>query len=71
VLGEFYIFQSTVAPGYQVFTALYQRDGRRFQEIGSYVGSTLRLTGDQELFPNVKFGLNGRHLIVTTNYVGL
>ncbi|KAK2169681.1 hypothetical protein NP493_1182g00009 [Ridgeia piscesae] len=63
-------FNLSSSPTYGVFTALYQRDGRRFQEVGSYVGSTLRLTGDQELFPNVKFGLNGRHLLVTTNYWG-
>ena len=62
-------FQLSSSPTYGVYTAFYQRDGRRFQEVGSYVGSTLRLTGDQQLFPNVEFGLNGRRLLVTTNYV--
>ena len=64
-------FQLSSSPTYGVFTAFYQRDGRRFQEVGSYVGSTLRLTGDQEIFPNVEFGLNGRRLLVTTNYVSI
>ena len=56
-------------PSFRVFTALYEGDGRRFQEVATYEHSMLRLEPDGETFPNVKFGLNGRRLIVTTNYV--
>ena len=62
-------FQVSSSPSFNVFTALYQEDGRTFQEVGNYEHSMLRLETDGDMFPNVKFGLNGRRLIVTTNYV--
>ena len=63
------LFQASPPPAFDVFTALYEKDGRKFRQIGSYKSSNLCLTSDQDMFPNVKFGLNGRHLIVSTNYV--
>ena len=62
-------FQVSSTPSFNVFTAFYQGDGRKFQEVGNYEHSMLCLEPDGDMFPNVKFRLNGRHLIVTTNYV--
>ncbi|KAK2172269.1 hypothetical protein NP493_975g02012 [Ridgeia piscesae] len=61
-------FRASPSPAFKVFTAFYEKDGRKFQQIGNYESSKLCLTSDQDMFPNVKFGLNGRHLIVSTNY---
>ena len=62
-------FQISPTASFKVFTALYRGDGRTFQEVGTYEHSMLRLETHGDMFPNVKFGLNGRHLIVSTNYV--
>ena len=69
IVSEPCLFQLTAASAYHIFTAFYQTDGRRFEEVGSYDNSTLRLIDDQDVFPNSQFGLNGRHMIVSTNYV--
>ena len=62
-------FQMSSTASFKVFTGLYQGDGRQFQEVGTYEHPMLRLEPDGDMFPNVKFGLNGRHMMVTTNYV--
>ena len=41
--------------------------GRQFQEVGTYGKSGLSLK--QDIFPNYKYGFNGRHFSVSTNYV--
>ena len=64
-----FCLQLSATPAYQLFTAIYEEDGRRFHEVGSYDHSKLHLSDGEDMFPNVKFGLNGRHLIVSVNYV--
>ena len=41
--------------------------GRHFQVIGVYCNETLDMFDD--IFPNEKFGLNGRHLQISTLFV--
>ena len=49
------------------YTLLYQHQGRQFQKIATYYNNSLMVT--DKLFPNKRYGLNGRKLLIGTNMV--
>lgn len=66
----------TSVGGVSVFAGVWTPQGRAFQRVGMRdasggaggVGSgALRMT--DVVFPNARFGFNGRHFFVSTNYV--
>ena len=57
-----------------VYSAFYKPWGREFQPIGAFQSFTTNngsLEMKEELFPNVKYHLNGRRLRVGINYVSI
>ena len=52
---------------FKILSAMWTSDGRRFQEVGTYDKRGLNL--HNAIFPNYKYGFNGRHFRVSTNYV--
>ncbi len=62
------LFQiSSAMSSVSIYSALWKPYGREFQRIGSYADNFLKLWDD--VFPNVKYGLNGRKFFITINFV--
>ena len=58
------LFQAT---GDGVYSAFFTTDGREFQIIGAVVNGNLQMYN--VMFPNEKYGFNGRKLRLGINYV--
>ena len=52
-----------------VHTSHWNSEHRTFSTVGEYHSEDLML--DSELFPNKAHGLNGRHILIGTNYVSV
>ncbi len=50
-----------------VFSAFWTPKGRHFQEVGTFINNSLQQI--DQLYPNEKFGFNGRHIEITTLFV--
>ena len=60
-----YSFQSE----YEIYNAFWMSDGRRFRPAGKYELGKLHMV--DSLFPNERYGFNGRKFRITTNFVSV
>ena len=56
---------------YELFSASWKSDGRRFEQIGRYKIQAQYWELWNDVFPNEKYHFNGRHIRIITNFVSL
>ena len=71
VLWPLDIQQSQDYQQYELFSASWKPDGRRFEQIGRYKMRVQYWELWNGVFPNEKYHFNGRHIRIITNFVSL